>query len=161
MPDVMIRGGERFWSPDRAEMRSLIDEGLREHFRQRAAVGNIKRMEIADPVQPPALTFFASQSTFIGTPDEGYVWSLKLIAVNLASAGTLAIYKASSAGVTTRPLASFQTPTANLPYVVTFGSDAAELKHGEGVYFVASTNITGIYMTGEQVTAEKAALIYD
>lgn len=161
MPDVQIRGGERFWSANRDEMRTLIDEGLREHARQRVEVGNIKRMEVAVPVQPPALTFFASQTSFIGTPDEGYVWSLKLVAVNLATAGTLAVYKASSSGATNRPLASFQTPTANLPYVVTFGSDAAELKHGEGVYFVASTNITGIYMTGEQVTAEKAALIYD
>lgn len=162
MATTLIRGGSVIDTPTPAEMRQIMAEQLADDRRQRAEADNVKRMELAVPIQPPAITFFASVTTLIGTPDEGYVWSLKLVAATLSAAATLVIYKASSSGQTTRPLASFQAQTANVPLIATWSSDQAELKHGEGLYLVAgSGTITGIYMTGEQVTAEKAAKIYD
>ena len=154
-----IHGGATVETITPAELRLELE---RWEARQRAEADNVKRMEVAFPVQPPAINFFVSQVNFIGTPDEGYVWSLKMVAVTLSAAATLVVYKASSTGQTTRPLASFQAQTANVPLIATWSSDQAELKHGEGVYLVAgSGTITGVYMTGEQVTAEKAAKIYD
>ena len=153
MPDVMIRGGASFWAPDRDEMRGIVQAAVREEAAQRAAQTAKKRIEETIPLASPATTFFTGPLV-----NEGYIWSFKLAGVTLASAGTLQIYKASVSGDTRRPLFNGASGT---PQVATWSADQARIRHGEGLYLVASQNITILYVAAWEVPAEKEALIYD
>ena len=120
-----------------------------------------KPIELTIPVQPASATFFIgpNQPAATPTPQEGYVWSLKMLSVNLSATGTMNIYKSSSSGDTRRPLCP--TQASNTVQSFTWSSDAARIKHGEGIYIMVSTTITGVYLHAWEVPAEKVAKLYD
>src|SRR5260370_8393497 len=71
-------------------------------------------MEYAVPVSGVALQPAAAPaSTLTAGPEEGYVWSVKILSATLGSAGTLAVYKASAAGQTSR-LVGFNSASQTL-----------------------------------------------
>lgn len=149
MTKTLLRAGVEIDIPSKDEIREQVDEALRMRVRERAK----KRIELMIPVQPAAATFYAPG------PAEGYVWSLKLVGVNLASAGNCTVYKASSTGDTRRPLGN----QGNVATVqgFTWSADQARLRHGEGLYVTTSTTLTGLYLVSWQVPAELEAEIYD
>ena len=152
MPEVEIRAGTRFSIPGEAEHRKWLGAELQawERERQRGK----KRMELMLPGPLPlASTFFINNII-----DEGYIWSLRLASANLASSGTLVIYKATSTGDTRRPLFSGASASTQ---VATWSSDQARMRHSDGLYFSASQNITEVFISAWQVPAEREGEIYD
>jgi hypothetical protein len=161
MPDVTLPwNGQKMFAPDRGEHLAMLREtwDAHERARQRAK----KRIEITVPIQPAATSVFVGQATGNNTangPEEGYVWSLKLVGITLAGTGTLTVYKASASGDVRRPL--WATGTGMPVQVATWSSDQARIRHGEGIYVVGSANLTSVYLAAWEVPAEMEAEIYD
>jgi hypothetical protein len=144
---ALIRGGAQIETATPAEIRELLD--LRERERARG----IKWVEFAVPL--PA----APANTLLAGPEEGYTWSVRVISSTLGSAGTLAAYKASSTGQTTR-LVGFNS-TSQTAQVMQYPSDTLILQHGTGVYLVASTTLTNYYVGAWQAIAEQQWKLMD
>src|SRR5260370_22313601 len=90
-------GGQRLGGGTIHELSDLLTT------RERDRARGVKWMEYAVPfsgfaLQPAA----APASTLTAGPEEGYVWSVKIRSATLGSARTLAVYKASAAGQTSR-----------------------------------------------------------
>jgi hypothetical protein len=154
---VLLRAGAEVEIPSVHEIRGTMEEVWAAH--ERAKVRGKKRMELLFPVQPAATTVFLGPADAGGMAEEGYIWSLKMVSVNFSASSTLNIYKSSNSGDTRRPLC----PTLAAATVQSFSwsSDAARLRHGEGLYLVGSATITGVYVAAWQVPAEQEAEIYD
>jgi hypothetical protein len=102
MPTLTL-GGVKYDFPSREEIAADTHTAVRHGLEQWRSERAKKRLEETVPFNVPAASAFIGP---FGSPLPGYVWSLKLVAVNLSAPGTLAVYKASSSGVTTRPLAA-------------------------------------------------------
>ena len=130
--------------------------------RDRESMRGKKRMELAIPVTPPATSVFVGQQLGQNTgngPEEGYIWSLRMVSIVLAGTGTLTVYKGSSSGDTRRPL--WATGTGQPVQVATWSSDQARIRHGEGIYIVGSANLTAVFVSAWQVPAEREGEFYD
>lgn len=148
MPTYEIIGGRKFTSLDRAEFMELLDE--RERYRARG----VKWMDYAVP-----LNTVPANTLTIG-PEEGYVWSVKILSSTLNGNGTLAAYKASSTGQTTR-LVGYNATSQSLQ-VMYWAANQCFLNHGQQLYLVASgANLTNYYVGAEQAIAEQAWKVFD
>lgn len=158
MPGVLIRGGAEIEIPDRSEVRGIMRDELAGLYKARTK----KRIEQMFPVPVPAATVFVGPAQSIG-PDEGYIWSLKLVSVLLVSAGHLNVYKSTSTGDRRRPLGSGNATSIGgvNPVSVTWSSDQARLRHSEGLFLEAEQNISQIYLCGWEIAAELEAEVYD
>lgn len=147
MPLVDIIGGRQFYSMDRSEMIALMDE------RERQRARGVKWFEFAAPL--PSGTV----NTLTVGPEEGYVWSVKILSTTLGSAGTFTAYKASSTGQTSR-LVGFNS-ASQTPQVMYWAANQLYLTHGQALYIVASTTLTNYYLGAEQAIAEQAWKVFD
>lgn len=153
---VMGSGPQDVNIPDAAEIAAVVGAQLR------AADRGKKRIEILIPINPASTSVFVGQANSPNTangPEEGYVWSLKLVSITLSGTGTLTVYKASNSGDTRRPL--WTTGTGMPVQVATWSADSARIRHGEGIYIVGSATLTSVYLAAWQVPAEMEAEIYD
>ncbi len=147
MPEVDIIGGRRFYSMDRAEMIALMDE------RERQRARGVKWIEFAVPLGTTPANVLT-----VG-PEEGYVWSVKILSSTLGSAGTLAAYKASSTRQTSR-LVGFNSASQTLQPMY-WAANQCFLNHGQALYVVASTTLTNYYIGAEEAIAEQAWKVFD
>jgi hypothetical protein len=157
MPAVEIRGGVKVEIPNREEIRDDIRDVW--DARERDKARGVKWLDFTQPVSAAATT-----STLIAGPEEGYSWSGKVLALTLAAAGTVAVYKASSTGQVSRPLAQPVTSVAvngiNVA-VFTWSSNQGYLQHGQALYVQASATINTWYLACEQAVAEMGWKIFD
>lgn len=112
----------------------------------------LKRIEMMLPLTSnPTTTFIANT-----VPEEGNVWSLKLVSVILGGSGTFAVYKAGTSGDTRRLLGQATSVSVNSvnQAVVTWGSDQARLRHGEGLYLAAGAAMLNVLLVAWQAPSE-------
>jgi hypothetical protein len=151
---VTIRGGASFRSLDEDDVRNILDA------RERQRARGIKWMEYAFPLG----TSPANQIT--AGPDQGYMWSVRIVSSTLGSAGTLTIYKCSaqpglsSSGTDTRRLLAF-LGTSQTAQAQQFPSDTCVLRHGEALLLVASTTLTNYYLGGWEAIQEQQWKLMD
>lgn len=154
MPLITIQGGRQFEALDRNEIRQILDE------RERQRARGVKWMEFATPFNGfPLAPATAPANTITIGPEEGYVWSVKILSSTLGSAGTLTAYKASQAGQTSR-LVGYNS-TSQTPQVMYWAANQLFLNHGQALYLVASTTLTNYYIGAEQAIAEQAWKVFD
>ena len=157
MPAVEIRGGMKVEIPSRDEIRDDIRDVW--DARERDKARGVKWLDFTQPVNAAATT-----STLIPGPSEGYSWSAKVLALTLAAAGTVAVYKASSTGQVNRPLAQPVTSVAvnsvNVA-VFTWSSNQGYMQHGQELYVQASSTISTWYLGVEEAVAEMGWKIFD
>lgn len=158
---VLIKAGAEIDVPTRDEVRQDIHSAWSDYQAQlREKARGIKPIRIARPGPSPAAgTLFVTDAA----PESGYLWNLKLISVQLAAAGTLLTYIASSApsaGSTPLRLIANNT-TSNANQVVTFSSSQVILYPDEGVYLSATQNISAVFLAAAEVPAEMFYKIYD
>ena len=147
MPVVTIAGGRTFEALSTREMIGILDD------RERHRARGVKWMEFAQPL--PA----TPANVLTVGPDEGYVWSVKILSSTLGTAGTLTAYKASSTGQTSR-LVGYNS-TSQAPQVMYWAANQLFLNHGQSLYIVASTTLTNYYIGAEEAIAEQAWKVFD
>lgn len=148
MAQFKIHGGSTIESLTSEEIWDLLDKRERERAR------GVKWVEFALPFSGfPLAPASAPATTLTVGPEEGYVWSVRVVSSTLATAGTLAVYKASSSGQTSR-LVGF-SGTSQTAQALQFPSDTFMLQHGSAAYLVASTTLTNYYLAGWQAIAEQ------
>lgn len=145
--EVTIRGGARFETVTLPELQAHLDA------RERQRARGIKWIEFAVPL--PA----GPASVLTGGPPEGYTWSVRVVSSTLGSAGTLAAYKASQSGQTSRLVG--YGGTSQVPQVLQFPSDTCILQHGTALYLSASTTLTNYYIGAWEAVAEQQWKLMD
>ena len=160
MPVVTIQGGAKFEVPNRKEIREDLAASLDERERSRAR--GFKPVRIAQPGNGTLTQFLGNFG-----PEQGYVWNLKLLSVQLAATGTVLAYLASSApstGATPgRLIGNFGNATG-VGLVEKWSSSQILMQPGEGLYLVATgsgANLSEIFLTAAEVPAEMAFKAYD
>jgi hypothetical protein len=159
---VLIKAGAEIDVPTREEVRADIHSGWREYLTEleRAKARGIKPIRIARPGPSPAAgTLFMVDAA----PESGYLWNLKLVSVQLAAAGTVLVYVASSAPSTSQTLLRLiaNMSTSNANQVTTWSSSQLILYPDEGLYVSATQNINAVFVTAAEVPAEMYYKIYD
>lgn len=168
MTQQVVRGGSPIDIPSVDEIGAEMDARMAAFYeqqreiasaRERERLRGLKRIEIFIPLTGVS-TVFIGQYTNAGMgngPEQGYVWSIRLVSMVLASAGTMTIYKSSSDKDTRRPL--FAPPqiaaTTGTIQVATWSSDQARIRFGEGLYITATQNINSVYMAAWELPAER------
>jgi hypothetical protein len=148
---VEIRGGAKVEIPNRDEIRGELADVL--DVRERSRARGVKWLDIVQPVTP------ATGIITVG-PDQGYVWSVKVVSTTLASAGTLAVYKVtgwtgdSTTTNDTRRLVGYNS-TSQTQQVITWGSNQCFLQAGWGLLLVGGQNIPSYYMGVEEAVSEQ------
>lgn len=157
MTAVVIQAGAKVDIPSRGEIREEFGAALTE-ARERARQRTLKHMSEAGPVIPAAV------SVFVPLPNTGYMWNLKLIAVQMSASATLQAFIASSApsaGATPQRLISNFGASAT-SQVDKWSSSQIYLRPDEGIWLLASAGtITTYFVTAEEVMAERQGLAYD
>ncbi len=157
MASFTIQGGAKVEIPQRDEIRDDMRGAIAERDRQHAR--GFKPMRVSGPGPSPA----ASTLYIAYGPESGYLWNLKLISVQLASAGTVLAYITSGApgaGSTPQRLIANMS-TSNVNQVVTFSSSQVMLLPDESVYLSATQNISAWFLAAAEVPAEMAWKAYD
>lgn len=157
MAIVEIRAGAKVDLATRAEMTEDIRAAWRDQLdaQERTVARGVKVIRISAPGPIPA-----AKTLYIANgPEPGYLWSVRLLSVQLAAADTVLAYITSSApgtGATPqRLIANMSTSSAN--QVVTFTSASCLLNPAESIYLVAAAqNITAFFLAGWEVPAEMA-----
>ena len=145
--EQIIRGGGMINLVTLDEYAALLDK------RERDRARGVKWVEFALPFSSfPLAPAVAPANALTVGPEEGYVWSVRVVSSTLGSAGTLAVYKASSSGQTSRLVG--YSGTSQTAQVLQFPSDTFMLQHGTAAYLVASTTLTNYYLAGWQAIAE-------
>lgn len=151
--EVLIKAGAVVDVPTSGEVRQAIYDAAQEMETQRlrAELRGIKPMRVSGPVTPAALTYYIANG-----PEVGYVWSVQLLSVQMAAAGTVLAYVTSSAPSTgstpQRLVANMSTSNAN--QVQPYAKNQCPVYPAESIYLVATQNITAFYMSGWEVPAE-------
>jgi hypothetical protein len=160
MPKVTVQGGLHVEIPNREEIRTDVASVMDE--RQRVAARGFKPVRYAQPGNGTLTQFFGNFG-----PEQGYVWNLKLLSVQLASSGTVLAYLASSAPSTgatpARLIANFGN-VAGLGLVEKWSSSQIIMQPGEGIYLVAlgsGANISEVFLAAAEMPAEMVFKVYD
>lgn len=153
MAKILIKAGAEIDVPTRAEVRQDIYDAAQDVETQRLRVEyrGIKPMRVSGPVSPAATTYYIANG-----PEVGYLWSVQLLSVQLASAGTVLAYVTSSApstGATPQRLVANMS-TSNANQVQPYAKNQCPVYPAESIYLVATQNITAFYMSGWEVPAE-------
>lgn len=160
MAAVTLRAGMTLEIPNQKEIAAIVAE---EHHRAAEAefvkARGIKPVRIARPGPSPA-----AQTLYVvdAAPESGYLWNVKLISVQLASAGTCLAYIASSAPPTgaTPQKAIANMSTSSTTQVATYSGVQALLYPDEGIFLSATQNINAVFISAIEVPAEMFAKIY-
>lgn len=159
---VQIKAGAEIDVPTREEIRGDIHDGWTDYLSalERNRAKGAKPIRIARPGPSPAAgTLFLTDAA----PESGYLWNLKLVSVQLASAGTALIYIATSApssgSTPLRLIANLSTSNTN--QVATWSSSQVILYPDEGLYVSATQNINAVFLAAAEVPAEMFYKIYD
>jgi hypothetical protein len=162
MAKILIKAGAEIDIPTREELQHDIHGAVRdvmtaESERQRARARGFVPLRLTGPI--------GGKTTFLldAVPESGYVFNLKLLSVQLASAGTLLAYIASSAPATgatpSRLIANASTSNAN--QVMTWSSSQVLVYPDESIYLVATQNMNVYFLIAAQVPAEMVYKVYD
>jgi hypothetical protein len=146
---TLIAGGQYIDVPTLDEIRAEVDAAERTRLR------GVKAVRVSGPGPSPA----AGTLYILNGPGSGYIWSLRLISAQLASAGTVLAYissSAPSAGATPQRLIA-NLSTSGTGQVATFGKAQAMLYADESVYLSATQNITAFFLAAWEVPAEMEA----
>jgi len=160
MPSVTLQGGMRLEIPNREEIRHDMTSVM--DARERVRARSFKPVRILQPGSGALTQFLGSFG-----PEQGYVWNLKLLSVQLAATGTLLAYLASSAPSTSatpgRLIGNFGNATG-LGQVEKWSSSQVLMQPGEGIYLVATgsgANLSQVFLTAAEVPAEMVFKAYD
>lgn len=161
MPEVELRAGMKLNIPDKQEIGQVV-KGTWE-AKEREAARTVKWLDFVgtglDPIaQTPQANYL------IPGPDSGWAWSVKVVGVSIAAAGTVAVYKASSSKQRTRPLGvavATAGPSSTFLAVFTFSSNAGFLQHDQQIWLESTQNITTWYIGVEEAMSEAAWRIFD
>ena len=165
MATQMVRGGAPLEIPTADEVADAVDGRMQafyreqraiEDARERARARGMKRMEILVPVSPAANNIFIGQAVTANEgngPEQGYVWSVRMVSITLSGTGTLTVYKSSSSADTRRPV--WYSGTGQPVQVALWSSDQLRLRSGEGLYIVGSTTLTYVFVSAWEVIAER------
>ena len=154
MAQVEIIGGRKFEAITTRELNDLLTT------RERDRARGVKWMEYAVPFNGfPLAPAVAPANTITVGPEEGYVWSVKILSSTLGSAATLTVYNASAAGQLSR-LVGFNG-TSQTAQVMYWAANQCFLNHGQSLYLVASTTLTNYYIGAEEAIAEQAWKVFD
>lgn len=160
MARVIIKAGAEIDLPTREEMAADIGTSLREieSERMRARGRGFTPMRISGNI--------GGRSTFLldATPESGYVWNLKLIALQLVGSGTCVAYIASSApatGATPQRLIGTGTVANSANQVMTWSSSQVLVYPDESIYLTATSNMNTYFVTAMQMPAEMVYKVYD
>jgi len=153
MPETRIQGGALIEIPSRAENRADVHATM--DARERELAKTIKWLDITIPPPSPA-----AASLITPGPDQGFIWSVRMASVNLASAGTLIAYKVSSGYSsiattqtdTRRPVG--YASTSQTPQVITWTSQLI-LQAGWALLLVGGQNISNAYLGVWEVESER------
>lgn len=154
MAQLTIAGGRSYDVASPAEVKQIVADQLREREHARG----IKPLRRDTALITPAGTRFTAADAI--TPESGYVWAVRILSVQLASAGTGEAFITSdtNTAVTTsaqrRLLAAFGTSSQY--QVATFNSGACILNGDEGLFLSFSQNITAYMVAGWEVPAQMA-----
>lgn len=161
MPVVELRAGMKINIPDQHEIGQVVKGTWEAH--EREAARTVKWIDqVGTGFDPIAGT--AQNNYLIPGPDSGWAWSVKVIGVSIAAAGTVVVYKTSSAKLRTRPIgvaASVAGPSSVNLAVFTFSSNAGFLQHDQQIWIESTQNITTWYMGVEEAMSEAAWRIFD
>lgn len=133
-----------------AQQRLIADERERQHAR---GIKNIRR-----DVQITAATTRFTNLDGIG-PELGYVWGVRLLSAQLASAGTMQAWITSDTSTGTTAANSRRLVMSNASnqfQVALFNSGACILLPDEGLFLSAGQNITSYFLAAWEVPAEMA-----
>lgn len=158
MPKVLIRGGMTVEIPDRHEIGAQFREEL--DARQLSRARGFKPIRMAVPGNG-TLTQFVPNG-----PEQGYVWNLKLLTVQLAATGTVQAFLASSAPATGSLPARLITDfgVTGTSQVEKWSSSQVLLMPGEGLYLSVTgsgANLNEIFYTAVEAPAEMVYKLYD
>lgn len=168
MPEVTIQGGMKLQIPNMAEIRDGVRGEVGDAFahqrKQMQAVKDLRR-GVQLGTNAAATVSTLAGGTGAGAPASGYSWVVRLLTIQLASAGTVNAYISSDNSVTaqtattlTRLLWPFTT--SQTAQAATFPSGAGILHPDEGLLFIATQNITAYAMYGWEVPTEMLAELY-
>jgi hypothetical protein len=161
----IIQGGQPIDVPTTEEITEQLGGQMRaflreqqeiENTRQRERLRGLKRIEVFMPITPSSTSVFIGQSVGTNTgngPEQGYLWSVRLVSIVLAGTGTLTVFKSSSDKDTRRPI--WNTGTGQQYQVATWSADQARIRFGEGLYILGSTNLSSVYMAAWELPAER------
>ena len=146
MARTQIKAGGFIDTPSMAELHDYFSTRDREKYR------GVKHIRVSGLGASPAATALMIPNG----PESGYIWSLRILSAQLATAGTLLAYITSSSpatGATPQRLV-FNGSTSGTSQVTTFPSAACMLYPGEGIYLSGSQNISAWFLAGWEVPAE-------
>jgi hypothetical protein len=150
----MIKAGAVIDVPTRGELRSDMGDAWREYeeTRERVRARGVKLVRLSSPGPSPA-----ASSQYLGQgPDSGYIWAVRLLSVQLATAGTVLVYVSSSAPGTSatpqRLIANLST--SNLNQVQLFATAQAMLYPDESLWLSATQTIAAWFVSAWEVPAE-------
>jgi hypothetical protein len=162
MAKILIKAGAELDIPTRDELRgdihgAVADVMAAESERQRARARGFLPIRLYG--QPGGKTTFLLDAV----PESGYVFNVKLLSLQLASAGTVLVYIASSTPSTGstpgRLVGNLSTSSAN--QVITWSSSQLLLFADEALYLVATQAINVYFLIAMQVPAEMVYKVYD
>ena len=166
MAQQLVRGGAPIDIPSTAEIGDVVAERARQVWVEQSAIAEAREREHArgikalrrDTAVVPAATSRFTNLDGIA-PSLGYVWAVRLLAAQLASAGTFQAFITSDTD-TTKGAATQRRLVAsgasNQYQVITFNSGACVLQPDEGLFLVAGQNIISYFVAGWEVPAEMA-----
>lgn len=155
MAKVAIKAGAEIETTTPAETREIIHWSVQqaEDARERERARGVKIIRVSGPGPAAAASTYYLKDA---SPESGLCWSVRLLSVQLASAGTLLAYITSSAPLTgatpQRLLWNFSTSGTNQS--ATFPTASAMLYGDEGIYLSATQNISAFFVSAWQVPAE-------
>lgn len=160
MPKITLQGGMHLEVPNREENREDVARVMDE--RQLVQARGFKPIRVAEPGNGTLTQFLGNYG-----PEQGYVWNLKLISVQLASTGTVLAYLATSAPSTgatpARLIGNFGNVTGT-GLVEKWSSSQIIMQPGEGIYLVstgAGANLNSIFVAAAEMPAEMVFKVYD
>jgi hypothetical protein len=156
--EVKIAGGVTFQTATPDEVRGIFREEMKEQARETERARAVKAMRRSVQLTTPAGTRLTQLDSV--TPAAGYIWSVRLIGVWLAAAGTGQSFITSdtvstlSTQAQRQPVATF---TTSAQWQVAYPpKGACTLSVDEGLYLNFTQNITGYILAGWEVPGEMA-----
>lgn len=156
MPDFTIQGGSRITVPSAREIADLVGAEDREHARGVKVDGQIYAPVTG--LSDAATTLWLGDYGLV--PEQGYLWNLKLISVQFATADTIKAYLGTSKSETSRLVSVFGTSATS--QIDKFSSSAVILKPAQSIVLVTAAHVpTAVFVTYAQAPAEMAWKVFD
>lgn len=155
MTTYHIRAGLSFDVPSREDIAEVTRAELAHYdAQQREKLRGLKDLHRDTSLTTPATSRVTITDSI--TPAAGYKWVVRLLGVQLASAGTLQAFITSDQNATAALSRRLVASAASNQYqVVTFNSGACVLNEQEGLLIVGGQNILSYFVAGWEAPAER------